>query len=182
MNDVRISASRNVRRDRTRRIQYDVGEDLVVGHLDVADGDTQTENLLQLELDGRADLSELVLEVLGVRDGRRELASCERTGESGPSQQLNRNIPIERPGTSRRGICLMRASDARKALYYLASFLTSFLFLLSFCKSSTDLYSRSICFARSMSAASARMQMDMLGRGTWGEPVFIARVGAAAKG
>ena len=75
MNDVRISASRNVRRDRTRRTQYDVGEDLVVGHLDVADGDTQTENLLQLELDGRADLSELVLEVLGVRDGSGELAS-----------------------------------------------------------------------------------------------------------
>ena len=37
-----------------------------------------------------------------------------------------------------------------------------------FFKSSTDMYSRSICLARSMSAASARMQMDMRGRGTWG--------------
>lgn len=37
-----------------------------------------------------------------------------------------------------------------------------------FFKSSTDLYSRSICLARSMSAASARMQMDMRGRGIWG--------------
>ena len=37
-----------------------------------------------------------------------------------------------------------------------------------FFKSSTDLYSRSICLARSMSAASARMQMDMRGRGKWG--------------
>ena len=37
-----------------------------------------------------------------------------------------------------------------------------------FFKSSTDMYSRSICLARSMSAASARMQMDMRGRGTLG--------------
>jgi len=38
----------------------------------------------------------------------------------------------------------------------------------NFFKSSTDMYSRSICLARSMSAASARMQMDILGRGTFG--------------
>ena len=63
-----------MRRDETGRTKHDVAEHLVVGHLDVADGDTQAENLLELELDGRADLSELVLEVLGVRDGRRELA------------------------------------------------------------------------------------------------------------
>lgn len=37
-----------------------------------------------------------------------------------------------------------------------------------FFKSSTDMYSSSICLARSMSAASARMQMDMRGRGTLG--------------
>ena len=41
------------------------------------------------------------------------------------------DIPLERPGPSRRGICLMRASEARKASYFFASFLTSFLFLLS---------------------------------------------------
>ena len=42
------------------------------------------------------------------------------------------NFPaLERPGPSRRGICLIRASDAKKASYFFASFLTSFLFLLS---------------------------------------------------
>ena len=56
------------------RTQHDVGEDLVLGHLDVTDGDTQAENLLELELDRRANLGELVVKVLGVRDGRRELA------------------------------------------------------------------------------------------------------------
>ena len=57
------------------RTQHDVGKNLVVRHLDVADGDTQAENLLQLELDRRADLGDLVLEVLSVRDGGGELAS-----------------------------------------------------------------------------------------------------------
>ena len=42
------------------------------------------------------------------------------------------NFPaLERPGPSRRGICLIRASEAKKASYFFASFLTSFLFLLS---------------------------------------------------
>ena len=97
-------------------------------------------------------------------------------------------LPFERPGPKRRGICLMRDSEARKASYFFASFLTSFLFLFNlestvvwcqctrvpkrykcthFFKSSADMYSRSICLARSMSAASARMQMDMRGRGTF---------------
>ena len=35
-------------------------------------------------------------------------------------------------------------------------------------KSSTDMFSNSICFARSISAASARMQIDMRGQGTLG--------------
>ena len=37
-----------------------------------------------------------------------------------------------------------------------------------FLRSSTDMYSSSICLARSISAASARMQSDMRGRGTLG--------------
>ena len=56
------------------RTQHDVGKNLVVGHLDVADGDTQAENLLELELDRRADLGDLVVQVLSVRDGGGELA------------------------------------------------------------------------------------------------------------
>ena len=74
MNGVRISASRRMR-DETGRTKHDVGEDLVIVHLDVADGDTQAENLLQLELDRRADLGDLVVQVLSVGDGGGELAS-----------------------------------------------------------------------------------------------------------
>jgi hypothetical protein len=58
-----------------RRTQHDVPEHGVLGHLDVADGDTEAQHLLQLELDGRADLGELVGEVLGVRDGGGEFSS-----------------------------------------------------------------------------------------------------------
>jgi len=59
--------------------QHDVAEELVLGHLDVADGDTQAENLLQLELDGGADLRGLVLEVVSVRDGRGEFTGLMQT-------------------------------------------------------------------------------------------------------
>ena len=58
--------------------QHDVAENLVLSHVDVADGDTQAENLLQLELDGRANLDDLVVQVLGVGDGGGELAGWGR--------------------------------------------------------------------------------------------------------
>ena len=115
-----------------RRTQHDVTEDLVLSHLDVADSDTKAENLLQLELDGRADLSELVAQVLSVRDGGGELAGWGKSRISLVSTRATAfDAPFDRPGPRRRGICLMRASEARKASYFLASFLTSFLFLLS---------------------------------------------------
>lgn len=58
--------------------QHDVANKLLLLHLDVADGDTHAENLLQLELDRRLNLVDLASEVIGVRDGRGELASCSR--------------------------------------------------------------------------------------------------------
>src|SRR6266545_4020054 len=45
------------------------------------------------------------------------------------------SIPLERPGPRRRGICLIKASDDKKASYFFASFFTSFLFLFSLAKS-----------------------------------------------
>jgi hypothetical protein len=56
--------------------QHDVGDQLVLGHADVADGDTHAENLLKLELDGGLDLGDLALEILVVGDWGWELASC----------------------------------------------------------------------------------------------------------
>src|ERR1700712_2595968 len=70
---------------------------------------------------------------------------------------LLQNLPLDRPGPKRRGICLMRVSEAIKASYLRASFLMSFLFLLSFFKSSADMASTPPCFARSISCWSPRM-------------------------
>lgn len=39
-------------RDEVVDAQHDVGDQLVLGHLNVSDGDTHAKNLLQLELDG----------------------------------------------------------------------------------------------------------------------------------
>ena len=58
------------------RTQHDVAENLVLSHVDVADGDTQAQHFLQLELDGRLDLGDLGGKVFVVGDGGRELAGC----------------------------------------------------------------------------------------------------------
>lgn len=59
--------------------QHDVGDELVLGHADVADGDTHTQDLLQLELDGRLNFGDLASEIFGVRDRGRELAGLGQT-------------------------------------------------------------------------------------------------------
>lgn len=46
--------------------QHSVGGDLVFGHVNVANGNTEAEDLLELELDGRLDLVDLVGEIVGV--------------------------------------------------------------------------------------------------------------------
>lgn len=63
-------------RDQVVDGQHDVANKLLLGHANVADGDTHAENLLQLELDGGLDLGDLVAQVVGVRDRGRELAGC----------------------------------------------------------------------------------------------------------
>lgn len=58
--------------------EHEVGNKLLLGHIDVADSDTKAQHLLELELDGGLDVVDLVLHVLGVGDGGRELAGCGR--------------------------------------------------------------------------------------------------------
>jgi len=59
--------------------QHDIGENLILGHLNVANGNTQAKHFLQLELDCRLDFDNLVGEVLRMADGGRELASFRKT-------------------------------------------------------------------------------------------------------
>lgn len=56
--------------------EHQVGDELLLGHANVANGNTKAENLLQLELDGGLDIGDLGGHVLSVGDGGGELAGC----------------------------------------------------------------------------------------------------------
>jgi hypothetical protein len=62
-------------RDKVVDGQHDVGDQLILGHANIANSDTHAENLLQLELDGGLDLSDLAREILVVGDWGREFTS-----------------------------------------------------------------------------------------------------------
>jgi hypothetical protein len=49
-----------------KRTEHNIGKNLVIVHIDMADGNTQTQDLLELELDSGTNLGELVGEVLSV--------------------------------------------------------------------------------------------------------------------
>ena len=91
-----------------------------------------------------------------MRDGGGEFTSYIRLAQGSRVVIEAGDLPLERPGPKRRGICLIRVSEETKASYLRASFLISFLFLLSFFKSSADMASTPWCLARSMSCWSPR--------------------------
>ncbi len=58
--------------------QVDVGEQLSFGHLDVADGNTEAESLLELELHSALDFVELLEDVFVGAEQGGELASLKK--------------------------------------------------------------------------------------------------------
>lgn len=60
--------------------KHGVGDEFVFSHANVADGNTQAQNLLQLELDGGLGFFNLGLHVIRVGNGRGELTSLVQTG------------------------------------------------------------------------------------------------------
>lgn len=72
--------------------QHDVANKLLNLHVDVSDGDTHAENLLELELDGGLDLVDSGRQVIGVRDGSRELASLGETGTQETGDLLDESL------------------------------------------------------------------------------------------
>ena len=72
--------------------QHDVGHKLVLSHLNVANGNTETQHLLELELDGGLDLVHTLLEVVRVRHGRRELARLRETGAEQTRDLLDESL------------------------------------------------------------------------------------------
>merc|ERR1719500_203275 len=77
------------------------------------------------------------------------------------------NLPaLLSPGPRSLGICLIRVSEARNASYFLASFLTFFLSLLSFFRSSADMQSMPRALAWSQCCWSPSKQTLYFWRGT----------------
>jgi hypothetical protein len=134
----------------------------------VSDRDTKTKDLFQLELDGRTDLGELAAQVLRVRDWRGEFAGF---GETGPEQtgdlleesfRAQERVILLRELLDQLLILIQPVYQVRKPKEYEDQIGTHFF------RSSTLMYSSSICLARSMSAASPSRQIDILGLGTLG--------------
>merc|ERR1712080_7928 len=72
--------------------KHNVTSELLLGHVDVADSDTHAQNLLELELDGGLDLGDSAAQVVGVRDGRGELASLGQTGTEETGNLLDEGL------------------------------------------------------------------------------------------
>jgi hypothetical protein len=72
--------------------QHGVGDNLVLLHITVSDGTSQTKNLLQLELDGGSDLDDLSGKVVRVGDGGRELSSLGETGSEQTRDLLDQSL------------------------------------------------------------------------------------------
>ena len=72
--------------------QHDVGNQLIFSHIEVTDSNTETENLLQLELDGGTDLVGLIGQGIVVRDGSRELTDLVETRTQETRNLLNQSL------------------------------------------------------------------------------------------
>ena len=59
-----VNKIKNLSRYHTTRTQHDVTKDLVIRHLNMANSDTKAQHFLELELDRRAHLRELVVQIL----------------------------------------------------------------------------------------------------------------------
>ena len=108
-------------RDKEVDGHHDVGNKFVFGHLDVSDSNSQAENLLQLELDGSTDFIDLLVQVVDYGRLGWGLAG------------------LVEAGTQETGNLLDERIGGKESIVLLASFLMSFLFLLSFFKSSADM-------------------------------------------
>lgn len=77
------------------------------------------------------------------------------------------NLPaLLRSGPRKHGICLTRDSEVKKASYFLASFLTNFLFLLSFFSPSISMWGNIHCLGFITELGVPRTQR------TWGQGVY----------
>ena len=130
--------------------QVNVLDQFLFSHANIADSNTQAENLLHLELDGGLQVQGLGLQVVAVGDQGGELSGLKKEKVDHSILLHKIMITLLRPGPNNLGICLIKVSEAMKASYLAASFLTFFLSLFSFLRSSADMASMPRDLASSM--------------------------------
>ena len=87
---------------------------------------------------------------------------------SSPWVNKEGNLPaLFKPGPKSLGICLIKDSEARKASYFFANFLTSFFCLFNFFKSSALMNGTPFSLASSQCCWSPKTQTENLGLGMW---------------
>lgn len=94
-------------RDQEIDRQHDVRHDLVLLHVDVTDGDSQTQDLSELKFDGRSDFVDFLGKIVTVRNGSGELSGYRCGVEEGMS---NESETPQRPGTCVGGTDLASVS------------------------------------------------------------------------
>lgn len=108
--------------------KIDILHQLIIGHRNIADCDSQTQDFLHLEFNGW--LKVFNLSIVGQHYSTFFWGKIEKsyttihTLLSMDSEWVRSvgNLPaLFKPGPSNLGICLMRDSEARKALYFLAA-------------------------------------------------------------
>lgn len=67
-------------RDEIVDSQHDVTDQMILSHANVSNSNTETQHLLELELDGALDIGDLLREVLGMGNRSGELSSLGETG------------------------------------------------------------------------------------------------------
>jgi len=79
-------------RDKVVNSQHDVGDQLILGHLNVSDSDTHTQDLLQLEFDGGLDFIDLGAEIFVVGNWGWEFTSLGETGTQETRNLLDQGV------------------------------------------------------------------------------------------
>jgi len=100
--------------------QVDVGKELSLGHLHVANGNSEAESLLELELDLALELIALLEDVVRVGEEGGELASLVKTGS-----QQTRDLLDERVGSEEHVVLLGKLLDRLLVLVELLQVLHS---------------------------------------------------------
>lgn len=158
---------------------------MILGHVDVSDGNTETEDLLQLEFDGRPDFVDLLAEVFVVRDWGGEFTSLGKTGTQKTGDLLDQGL-----GSEESVVLLCELLDELLVLEIVRSDSIKLgkrrrLTLLSFFKSSTVMNgsSSSSCFAlRIVSENSEQRGTARLWSCLLNSPVNILGIGENTQG